>query len=201
MLSHLIVWTTVTAVTVASLIYTKIPVYTIWSSISATVLAYVFTWWTIESLDLLVTEPDIFLYVTLFLGLIYFVVAQHLNSVLEKSHRRLVPLFFATATTFSLTAIVSLGGVWDAIAPLAIVGLMVYGTVSKSKVVLYLSSMFLVGYIVKITAVHFADSVGWPIALMIVGFLTIIIAVITFNISKKFKVVQTEHTDSDTSSQ
>ena len=52
---------------------------------------------------------------------------------------------------------------------------------------LVISSIFLVIYIIKITAEYFAGSIGWPVALIGIGFLTIIIAVITFHADKRFK--------------
>ena len=49
-----------------------------------------------------------------------------------------------------------------------------------------MSSMYLMAYILKITAEYFTDSLGWPLALVLTGLALIAIGYLHFNLKSKY---------------
>ncbi|MCP4727149.1 MAG: DUF2157 domain-containing protein [bacterium] len=101
-------------------------------------------------------------------------------------------LYAAGAFFFLLEAFVLCGyppdnnRLWEILFPLLIFGLDYLSVLIKSKSILILSSIFLVIYILNITSGYFSGSIGWPLALMVTGFLLIIIGYFTFYLNKKY---------------
>ena len=56
----------------------------------------------------------------------------------------------------------------------------------KNKAFLVFGSMFLMGYILKITSEYFAQSLGWPLALVIAGLALIATGYFSFYLNKKY---------------
>ena len=56
----------------------------------------------------------------------------------------------------------------------------------KSRGILILSTIFLIIHISYITGEYFADSLGWPISLVILGFIFIGLGYSSFSINKKY---------------
>lgn len=62
---------------------------------------------------------------------------------------------------------------WESIFPFLVFGTLILSIYLKSRAFLVAGSLFLVGYIGKITAEYFSESLGWPLALLIAGVLLI----------------------------
>ena len=62
---------------------------------------------------------------------------------------------------------------WAAIYALLVTGIIYLSIYLKSRVMLFLGSLALMAYLIRITFDYFADSLGWPIALIIIGFFVI----------------------------
>ena len=56
----------------------------------------------------------------------------------------------------------------------------------KSRSVLIASTLFLVAHVVYITSEYFADSLGWPISLVLLGFVFIGLGYGSVTINKKY---------------
>jgi len=56
----------------------------------------------------------------------------------------------------------------------------------KSRIILSVGTLFLVIHISYITSKHFADSVGWPISLVILGFVFIGLGYVSFSVNRKY---------------
>jgi hypothetical protein len=73
---------------------------------------------------------------------------------------------------------------------IAFVGLctfMIYlSTLVKSKAVLFASTIALLGYIGYYTVMHFVDSIGWPIALILIGICFIFLSGLALKLQKRF---------------
>jgi hypothetical protein len=65
----------------------------------------------------------------------------------------------------------------------AMMGLSVY---LKSRAMLIIASLYLMAYILKLTAEYFSDTVGWPLALIGAGFVLIGIGYGTFRINQQY---------------
>jgi len=56
----------------------------------------------------------------------------------------------------------------------------------KSRLVLLLSTLSVISYIIYLTAEYFADSIGWPIALILLGFIIVGLGYMSLALNKKY---------------
>lgn len=75
---------------------------------------------------------------------------------------------------------------WEVAFPFLVFGVIFLSVYLKSKALLTFGSIFLMGYILKITSEYFAEGLGWPISLMIGGLLLIFIGYFTLRLKKKY---------------
>ena len=59
---------------------------------------------------------------------------------------------------------------WGGAVALAFGGLALSVAILQSRMLLVLSTFALIAYIIYFTAEYFADSIGWPVALILLGF-------------------------------
>lgn len=76
-------------------------------------------------------------------------------------------------------------GIWEFLIPVGIVCLIYTSTFLQSKSCLYFTSFYLIVYILQITNKYFADSIGWPLAIIGCGFMTIVVGYFSFTVGKK----------------
>ncbi len=125
-------------------------------------------------------------------GLSYILIAYSYESLLganelspNKEKKAIQNIFYMLGTLAILGAGISIGGVFDLIF-IAFIFAGFYGSVYlKSRAMLNLSAVFLVAHIIKITSKYFADSISWPVALIVVGFLVIGIGYGTFYLNRR----------------
>jgi hypothetical protein len=66
-------------------------------------------------------------------------------------------------------------------------GFVIYLSVlTRSKAILFTSSLSLLGYIGRYTWLHFVDSVGWPVSLIIIGIAFIVLSGFVIKLQRKF---------------
>ncbi len=95
-------------------------------------------------------------------------------------------ILYALGTFAILLAGISVGDYFDIIF-IAFIFAAFYGSVFlKSRGMLILGALFLVAHIIKLTSKYFVGSIGWPIALIGVGFLVIGVGYFTFYLNKRF---------------
>lgn len=111
----------------------------------------------------------------------------------EKEARLLTQWMYAIGSSMFLGAALSLGGyapdankAWEIIYIGLNFGILFLSVALKSRAMLAFGSLFLMGYIMKITAEYFSDSFGWPLSLIISGFALIAIGYATFAINSKY---------------
>lgn len=75
---------------------------------------------------------------------------------------------------------------WEFFYPFITFGFIYWSTSLKSKAVLFFGASALVGYLGKITSEYFADSIGWPLTLVLLGFIIILIGYWAVYINKKY---------------
>lgn len=75
---------------------------------------------------------------------------------------------------------------WELSYPLYIFGAMYLGVILQRRLFIILGSLFLMGYILKITGEYFTNNFGWPLSLIICGILLIIVGYISVIISRKY---------------
>ncbi len=135
-------------------------------------------------------EPAFTEYRTLFVGLSLALLGYFFSG---KTTRALSGSFYAVGVLAFLGSALALGGYkpeqnmfWELIFPLLAFGVIFLSVQVRSKSFLVFGALFLIGYIFKLTAEYFSDSLGWPLALVIAGLLMIAIAYGSLQISKRY---------------
>ena len=79
--------------------------------------------------------------------------------------------------------------IWEILYPGLALGIVFLSTVVKSRAFLIFGSLGFGAYLCKITAEYFSDSLGWPLALILMGFALIAIAFGAVKIRKRYLTV------------
>ncbi len=75
---------------------------------------------------------------------------------------------------------------WEIVYPGLVFGVLMLSVQFRSRVYLTFASLFLGVYLCKITAEYFPDSLGWPLAMVILGFLLMGIAWLAVSLSRRY---------------
>lgn len=123
-------------------------------------------------------------------GLAYAFLGHHFT---QTPQRTLTGALYGFGALFFLGAALALGDwkpnqneFWEAVFPGLVFGVMFLSVYLTSKAFLTFGSIYLMVYILKITAEYFADSLGWPLALVLTGLGLIAIGTLHFNLKKKY---------------
>lgn len=138
----------------------------------------------------MVLEVDTaFQYRFLLLGISYLFIGYGI----QRASALLAQSMYAIGSAMFLGAALSLGGYapdanksWEIIYVGLNFGILFISVFLKSRAMLVIGSLFLMGYIMKITAEYFSDSFGWPISLIISGFALIGIGYAALLVNKKY---------------
>lgn len=104
----------------------------------------------------------------------------------EREGRSVKTILYGLGTLAALGAGISLNGVWDiAYIPLLFVAFYL-GVFLRTRTMLVLAALFLIAHLIYLTSEYFADVTGWPIALIICGFIIIGIGYGTFYVMRKY---------------
>ena len=108
-------------------------------------------------------------------------------------HRALTGWFYGVGIVAFLGAGLALGGYnpdqnafWEIIYPGLVFAVLFLSIDVKSMAFLVFGAIFLFAYIAKITSEYFADSLGWPFALVLVGFALIGVGYLTVYLRQKY---------------
>lgn len=138
-------------------------------------------------------RSDILKWAGMLLGFSYILIAHGYQSIStaidtsdEKEKKAVRNALFGLGTLAVLGSGIFIGGFFDLIF-IAFIFAAFYGSVYlKSQSMLTFGALFLMAHIVKLTSKYFVDSIGWPVALIIVGFLIIGVGYIAYNLNKKY---------------
>ncbi len=75
---------------------------------------------------------------------------------------------------------------WEFAYPLLVFGCLYASIYLKHRAMLFFGAAYLVGYLGKITGEYFADSIGWPLALVVLGMVIILIGYWAIYLNKKY---------------
>ena len=103
-------------------------------------------------------------------------------------HAVITPFWYFVSSTAMLTGLFSLieGSLLEIFFLGAACGLVFFSTWVKSRGLLLVGTVAILGYIGYYTAEHFTDVVGWPIALIVFGLLLIGLSAVAFRINRKY---------------
>lgn len=137
-------------------------------------------------------DMDYMKWATMLLGASYLLIGYWYKKLTsdssETSNQRyaVAGILSGLGTLGILTAGITVGGFFDLIYIALIFAAFYGGVYLKSRSMLLFGAIFLVAHIIKITSKYFAQSIGWPIALILVGFLVIGVGYLTFYLNKRF---------------
>jgi hypothetical protein len=162
----------------------KEELFTFFSIIHATIFSYLLIGAIAQ--DSAVLLGDVYAYLTMILGLSYILLSHSFKdtwSGVLVGFLHLVGTFGFLAASFS-RVFDSLP--WQILYFVVVIGGMYVATKLKSRSMLVLSTGFLIAHISYITGEYFADSIGWPLALILLGFVFIGVGYASLNIGKKY---------------
>jgi len=131
-------------------------------------------------------HESIYAYLTMLIGVSYFLLAY---SFRDGWNERLVEVFYFLGAVGFLGAAFSRvpnSNLWESLFFLIIFGILFLSVYLKSRIVLAVSTIFLIIHISYITDKYFADSLGWPVSLVILGFIFIGLGYVSITIGKKY---------------
>ncbi|MBP6060620.1 MAG: hypothetical protein KA515_01290 [Candidatus Pacebacteria bacterium] len=129
---------------------------------------------------------ELYAYLTMVIGLSYLLLAQSFRDTWNKS---LIDALCFFGSSFFLGAAYSRvfdSVPWQMFYFLIVIGGIFLSAYMRSQAILVLSTMFLIIHVSYITGKYFADSLGWPISLVILGFIFIGLGYMSININKKY---------------
>ncbi|MDO8575263.1 MAG: DUF2157 domain-containing protein [bacterium] len=129
---------------------------------------------------------ELYAYLTMVVGLSYLLLAYAFR---EGWNNKLVGIIYFVGITSFLGAAFSRvfdSEIWQALFFLIVIGGLFLAVYMKNRSVLVMSTLFLIIHVSYITSKYFANSVGWPVALVILGFIFIGLGYASITINKKY---------------
>lgn len=129
---------------------------------------------------------DLYTYLTMIIGASYMLFGY---SFRDGWNKKLSPVLYLLGITGILGAAFSQvfdSVFWQMIYFVLIIGGLFLSVHLKNRNILIMSTLFLIAHISYITSEYFADSLGWPISLIVLGFMFIGLGYASVNINKKY---------------
>jgi hypothetical protein len=172
----------------ASTLFFKKTMFLFFAIAHGTILFFVFTQFLLAQNPIYDWHIDA--YRILVVGLSYMFFGYYYST---RSFSALSGLLYSLGSIGFLGATMSLGGwspdqnlFWEAIFPLLVFGIIYLSIYIKSRSFLIFGSLFLMGYILKITAEYFSQGLGWPLALVIAGFFLMAVGYLTVYLNRRY---------------
>ncbi len=131
-------------------------------------------------------EDDIFAYLTMLIGVSYLLLAYAFREGWNRHLINALHLFGSGGVLGAAFSRVFDSRPWELFYFLLVLGGLFLSVYMKSRSILVLSALFLVAHITYITSEYFANSLGWPISLVILGFVFIGLGYASVTINKKY---------------
>ena len=157
----------------------KNAILTIFSIINGTAFIYLLTGSLTESADFL---P----YLTMAVGVSYLLLAHSFRGGWNNKLTGILYLLGSTGFLGAAFSKVPDSVLWQMLYFIIVIGGLVLSVYVKSRSILAISTFSLIAHISYITAEYFADSFGWPLSLVILGFVFIGLGYGSINVSKKY---------------
>lgn len=132
------------------------------------------------------SHSDIYAYLTMAIGISYVLMAKYFEVTWNSKLSRVLYFIGSFAFLGSAYSRIFDSTIWRLLYMFVIMGGLLMSVTIKSKGILVSSTLFLIAYVSYITGKYFADSLGWPISLIILGMLFIVFGYLSININKKY---------------
>jgi len=136
---------------------------------------------------------NIYKWASMLLGFSYLMIARGYatgsvpaDAADAKEKVRVSNVLYGFGTLAILGAGISIGGAFDLIFIAMLFAAFYASVFFKSRAMLIFASLFLMGHIMKLTYKYFLGSIGWPVALIFVGFLVIGVGYMTFSLNRRY---------------
>lgn len=174
---------------ILSLVVFRQTIFSFFSIIFGTWLFFSFTDYLIIGSNTL-SGSDFFLYRMLAAGLAYMFLGYYFSG--NKKHS-LSGFLYGFGIFGFLAAALALGGwkphqkiIWELIFPAFVFAALFLSVHLKSGSFLTFGTIYLMGYIMKITAEYFSHNLGWPLSLVLIGLLLIASGYLFIYLKKKY---------------
>lgn len=164
-------------------------IFLVFSIIFGTILYFLFTGFLVGN-NIYFNDSKFYEYRVLAAGLAYMLLGY---SFMKTERAPLTGFLSGFGILGFLGGALALGGwhpsqntFWELIFPVLIFLLFYISTKIKSRSYLVFGTLFLMGYIIKITSEYFANSLGWPLALVIAGLLVIASGYVSIYLGKRY---------------
>lgn len=131
-------------------------------------------------------HEDLYAYLTMVVGVSYLLLAHAFR---DGWNSKLIGILYFFGITCFLGAAFSQvfdSIPWQMLYFLLVIGGLLLAVFTKSRSVLAMSTIFLIAHVSYITSEYFADSIGWPISLVLLGFIFIGLGYASITINKKY---------------
>lgn len=129
---------------------------------------------------------NIYSYLTMAIGVSYLLLA---HSFRDSWNNKLIGMLYFFGSLGFLAAAFSQAldyTSWELLYFVLVFGGIALSTYMKSRIILVMSTLFLIAHVSYITDKYFADSLGWPLSLVLLGFIFIGLGYFSVNINKKY---------------
>lgn len=173
---------TLMALYAGTLAVARHPLVTFFVIVNGTAALFSFSQYFLEGIRM----DDFYQYFAIVLGASYLYLGSQFIGTRNNPLCRM--LFFVGSIWVLGGAFMLYGSVlfWELLYPLLVAGMMALSTYVKRMSILLVSTLALMAYIGYITGKYFADSVGWPLALIVIGLLFIAIGYFSFYLHGKY---------------
>ncbi len=138
-------------------------------------------------------DGNLLKWATILLGVAYIFISYGYKFIFSstehsglKEKKSTQDVLYGLGTLAILGAGIMLNGIYDLLF-IALIFAAFYGSVYlRSRSMLIFGAIFLMAHIMKLTSQYFVDSIGWPVALIFVGFFVIGVGYMTFYLNNKF---------------
>ncbi len=132
------------------------------------------------------TRDDMYAYVTMVLGVSYLLLAYAFREGWNKILIGTLYFFGITGFLGATYSRVFDSGFWQILYFFIIGACLFLSVYLRKSIILVMSTLFLIAHVTYITSKYFADSLGWPIVLILLGFVFIGLGFATVAINKKY---------------
>ena len=129
---------------------------------------------------------DLYAYLTMIIGFSYLLLAHAFHDGWNKDLVGILCFFGITGFLGAAFSQVFDSGLWQMFYFIIIIGSFGLSIYMKSQSILIMSTIFLIAHVSYITSEYFADSIGWPISLVALGFVFIGLGYMSITISKRY---------------
>ncbi len=140
-------------------------------------------------LDIGNTE-SVYLITTSLIGLSYILLGYFFHEKMQLQGKFAGVLYFLGSLGLILP-LFTLGGIqgggWDVVAIFTIIGLILTGIHLQEKILIITAGILLAMHVILISYRYFAESIGWPITLIIAGIFLIAIGYFSYTLTQKIK--------------